>query len=141
MRLACGGPSPRAASLAGAPRLFFPDPERSTAGIHFVDVLRRLGIRDEVAGRCATFPNGVMAMHALAQSREPGEIGCTQVTEITYTPGLLVVGALPAGFDLATVYSAAVCVHARNRDSAIRFVQQVGGTESRDLRVRGGFEL
>jgi len=129
------------ASLSGARRLFFPDPERSTAGIHFVDVLKRLGIRDEVAGRCATFPNGAMAMHALAQSREPGEIGCTQVTEISYTPGVVLVGALPTGFDLATVYAAAVCVHARNRDSATWFVQQMGGTESRDLRVRGGFEL
>jgi molybdate transport system substrate-binding protein len=128
-------------SLASAPRLFFPDPERSTAGIHFVDVLRRLGIHDQVADRCATFPNGATAMHALAQSREPGEIGCTQVTEITYTPGVVLVGALPAGFDLATVYAAAVCEHARNRHFATRFVEQMGGTESRDLRVRGGFEL
>jgi molybdate transport system substrate-binding protein len=124
-------------SLAGAARLFFPDPVRSTAGIHFADVLRRLGIRDEVADRCATFPNGAMAMHALAQSREPGEIGCTQVTEITYTPGVVLVGALPAGFDLATVYAAAVCVHARNRDSATRFVLQMGSAESRDLACAG----
>ena len=37
------------ATLVGATRLYFPDPERATAGIHFADVLRRLGIADVVA--------------------------------------------------------------------------------------------
>ena len=41
------------ATLTGASRLLFPDPQRATAGIHFVDVLRRLGIHDEVASRFA----------------------------------------------------------------------------------------
>ena len=129
------------ATLVGASRLLFPDPQCATAGIHFVDVLRRLGIHDEVASRFAMFPNGATAMRALAQSRERGEVGCTQVTEINYTPGVALVGPLPKGFDLATVYAAAVCTHAPTRDLARRLVQMLGGTESRDVRVRGGFEL
>ena len=129
------------ATLASASRLFFPDPQRSTAGIHFAGVLKRLGIDGEVALRCATFPNGAMAMQALAESNRRGELGCTQATEIDYTPGVVRVGALPEGFDLATVYVAAVCAHARDRESARAFVQLLTGAASRDLRARRGFEL
>ena len=128
-------------SLASASRLFFPDPERSTAGIHFVGVLRRLGIYDEVARRFATFPNGAMAMQALAQSGEPGGLGCTQITEINYTRGVALVDALPSGFDLATAYVAAVCAGTRDRESSARFVRMLAGAESRATRVSGGFEL
>ena len=128
-------------SLASASRLFFPDPERSTAGIHFVTVLRRLGVHDEVRDRCATFPNGAAAMQALAQSREDGELGCTQVTEINYTRGIALVGALPKGFDLATAYVAAVCARAHDPGSAEAFVRMLGNADTRDLRRRGGFEL
>jgi molybdate transport system substrate-binding protein len=129
------------ASLAGATRLLIPDPQRATAGIHFVDVLRRLGIHDEVADRLAAFPNGAAAMRALAQSRGRGEVGCTQVTEINYTPGAVLAGSLPKGFDLSTVYAAAVCTRAGNRDLAQRLVQLLCGEGSRDARVRGGFEI
>ena len=128
------------ATLAGASQLLFPDPQRATAGIHFVDVLRRLGIHDDVAGRCATFPNGATAMRALAEMREHGAIGCTQVTEINYTPGVALAGPLPPGFDLATVYTAAVCAGARDRVVAQRFVQMLSGAKARDVRARGGFE-
>jgi molybdate transport system substrate-binding protein len=128
------------ATLADASRLLFPDPQRATAGIHFVDVLRRLGIHDDVAARMATFPNGATAMGELARSRATGEIGCTQVTEINYTDGVVLVGALPSGFDLATIYMAAVCTRARDRALAQRFVQWLGGAQTRELRARGGFE-
>ena len=79
-------------------------------------------------------------MRALAASRQRGELGCTQVTEILYTPGVALVGALPAGFDLATVYVAAVCTRARDGVNARRLVQLLAGAEARALRLRGGFE-
>ena len=129
------------ATLARASRLLFPDPERSTAGIHFADVLRRLGIRDEVANRVTTFPNGALAMHALALSRAGGEVGGTQVTEIRYTPGVVLVGALPSGFDLATVYTAAVCTRSRDRVAAQRLVAWLAGPDSCAARLRAGFEI
>jgi molybdate transport system substrate-binding protein len=128
------------ATLANASRLLFPDPQRATAGIHFVDVLRRLGIGDAVAARIATFPNGAAAMRELAQSRAPGAVGCTQITEINDTEGVKLVGALPPGFDLATLYTAAVCTTARDRALAQRFVQWLAGAQTRALRARGGFE-
>jgi molybdate transport system substrate-binding protein len=127
------------ASLAAARRIYFPDPERATAGIHFVKVLRDLGLHDDVAPRLATFPSGAVAMRALADTPESGLIGCTQVTEILYTPGVVLVGELPAGFELATLYAASVTTQARNAALARRFAAVLTGVDARGLRARGGF--
>jgi molybdate transport system substrate-binding protein len=127
-------------TLAGAQGLYLPDPERSTAGIHFAHVLRTLGIHDTVSPRMHAFPSGAEAMSELAKARGPGLVGCTQITEIAYTPGVALVGPLPEEFDLATVYAVAVCVDARAPDVARRFAQILAGPESRTMRRRVGFE-
>ena len=128
-------------SLAAAAGLYLPDPERSTAGVHFIKVLRELGIHDAVASRLRTFASGAVAMRELGRSREPGLVGCTQITEINYTPGVVLVGPLPAEFELATVYSVAVATTARQPGAARRLAQMLSGPESRELRSSGGFAI
>ena len=129
------------ASLATATRLYVPDPERATAGIHFVKVLRALGLHDGAAPPIASYPNGASAMAALAASTERGALGCTQITEIKSTPGVALVGALPGEFDLATLYAAAVWASTRDPELARQFVYRLAGPHSRDLRRDAGFEL
>ena len=127
--------------MLAARAIYFPDAQRSTAGIHFASVLAKLGIADSVAPRLRTFPNGATAMRELAADPRPGAIGCTQVSEIKYTPGLLLVGALPEAFELATVYSAAMSSTAREPQLARRFVELIAGPRSRSLREQGSFEI
>jgi len=133
------GPSLRSTLIAAA-GILFPDPQRSTAGIHFVVVLKRLSIYAEVESRLRTFPNGAAAMRALAQVQERGLIGCTQITEINYTPGVVLVRPLPADFGLETVYSVAVTTTARDIEHARRFAEMLSGPASLELRVQLGFE-
>ena len=128
------------AALLAARGIYFPDPELATAGIHFIKVLRQLGIHDEVAPRLMPFPNGATAMRELAVAKGPGLLGCTQITEIKYTPGVVLAGPLPAGFELSTVYTGAVCAGAAEPDLARRFVALLTGESSRALRAAGGFE-
>lgn len=128
-------------SLAAAAGLYLPDPERSTAGVHFMKVLRELGIHDAVASRLRAFPSGAVAMRELGRSNEAGLIGCTQTTEINYAPGVMLVGPLPAEFELATVYSVAVATTALQPGAAHRFAQMLSGPESRELRSSGGFKI
>ena len=127
-------------TLLAAAGLYLPDTERSTAGMHCIKVLRTLGIHDDVMLRVRAFPNGATAMRELALAREPGCVGCTQITEIRYTPGVALVGPLPAEFELATVYSAAVATTAQARAAALQFVQLLAAPASRELRQSGGFE-
>jgi molybdate transport system substrate-binding protein len=128
------------ATLLAASAIYVPDPKLATAGIHFMSVLGKLGIAAALERRVRSFPNGATAMRELAQSRAPGEIGCTQITEIRYTPGVVLVGALPARFELATVYTAAVCTASTERDLALRFLAMLTSEQSQALRAAAGFE-
>jgi molybdate transport system substrate-binding protein len=127
-------------TLIAATGILFPDPQRATAGIHFVVVLKRLSIYAEVESRLRTFRNGAETMQELAQSGERGLIGCTQITEINDTPGVTLAGPLPPEFELTTVYAVAVCAGARQPDLARRFALLLSGTGSRGVRLQGGFE-
>ena len=138
---AVGTPEGLRAALLAADRIYFPDAERATAGIHFAAVLRQLGLHDRLSPRFATFPNGATAMRELAGSTDASPIGCTQITEILYTAGVQLAGALPRQFELATVYAAALTARATDAGLAARFVEELAGATSAELRRAGGFEL
>lgn len=127
-------------SLAAASTLYCPDTERSTAGIHFLRVLEALGLRETIAGRLRSFPDGATAMRELAHSTDVAPLGCTQVTEILYTPGVRLVGPLPVEFELATVYSVAVTADSPHQPLAQSFAALLAGPATRVLREHGGFE-
>jgi molybdate transport system substrate-binding protein len=128
-------------TLLAADAIYFPDPLRATAGIHFASVMQRLGIHDALQPRFRTFPAGAIAMRELAASQGPRQIGCTQITEIHYTDGVRLVGALPDEFELATVYSAAVGAQAAQPALAAQFIGWLTGPTSKQLRLQGGFEF
>ena len=128
------------ASLLAAAGIYLPDPLLATAGIHFAKVLRELGVHEALAERLHPFPNGAAAMGALAHSTVPGELGCTQITEIKSTPGVELVGSLPAGCELATIYTIAVCSRAREPELAREFAALLCGPAAHARRVTAGFE-
>jgi molybdate transport system substrate-binding protein len=129
------------AALLAADAIYFPDPVRATAGIHFAGVMRELGIFEVLQARFRTYPNGATAMRELAAMDAPNLIGCTQVTEINYTEGVDLVAPLPDRFELATVYTAAVSANAASPELAARFIALLSGSDSRALREAGGFEF
>jgi molybdate transport system substrate-binding protein len=113
-------------ALAAADEIHFPDPAQATAGIHFAKVIRELGQWDNVVSRLRLAPNGATAMKALAASKAPHPIGCTQETEIRITPGVTLVAPLPPGCDLTTVYTAAVVTGTRVAAEAAKFIALLG---------------
>lgn len=127
------------AALLACDAIYFPDPAKSTAGIHFAKVVDLLGIRGRVDPRFRTFPNGATAMRALSEaSGHP--IGCTQSTEILATPGVKLVASLPCGFDLSTVYTAAVSANARQPQAAADFIDRLSGSSAKGARQAAGFQ-
>jgi len=129
-----------AAAFRAAPAIYVPDTTKSTAGTHMADVFRRLGLGDELAPRLSIHPNGATAMRALASSTQRGAIGCTQITEIRFIPGVVLVGALPAEFELATVYSVAVAGAAPHPQLGRQFAEMISASSRRALREERGFE-
>ncbi len=127
------------ALLQAAPAIYFPDPAKATAGIHFMKVLQALGLGDDV-GKFKTYPNGATAMAALAQAAEADAVGCTQVTEILITPGVRLMGLLPAPHALATTYTAAVAAGAQEAELARALIGELTGPAAGETRRSCGFE-
>ncbi|HKH02405.1 MAG TPA: substrate-binding domain-containing protein [Bradyrhizobium sp.] len=126
-------------ALLAADAIFVPDMVTSTAGIHVSKVLQQLGITEAVAARLKVHPNGATAMRHLAASEALRPIGCTQSTEILSTPGVVLSGSLPAGCELATMYTAAVTTRAANSGQAQVLIGLLIAPDRRELRKRAGF--
>ncbi|MCC2673667.1 MAG: periplasmic component of an type molybdate transport system-like protein [Ramlibacter sp.] len=127
------------ALLESAPAIYFPDPVKATAGIHFLKVLQALGLANDPS-RLRTFPNGATAMAALAQAPEADAVGCTQVTEILITEGVQLTGLLPAPHELTTIYTAAVAKDAREPELARALIAALSAPEALQVRRACGFE-
>lgn len=136
---AVGSAAELRAALLAADSIHFPDPEQSTAGIHFAKVLKELGIWDAVAERRRPAPNGATAMRELAAATGSRAIGCTQATEILATPGIVLVAPLPAGCDLATIYSCAIATQSQVPAEAAELIASLTGEAAGETRRRLGF--
>ncbi len=130
-----------AAAFRAASEIYYPDPEKATAGIHFMNVLKALGLDQELKAALRPYPNGATAMGEMAKSGRPGVIGCTQETEINYTPGVALVGSLPREFELATDYTLGLCTRAQQPELARQLAALVAGPASEAIRRQGGFEF
>jgi molybdate transport system substrate-binding protein len=145
------------AALLSATGIYFPDPVKATAGIHFMSVLKQLGIDGTVAARLRPYPNGATAMAEMAKAAERGEggeggknggeggeggglIGCTQMTEIMYTAGVQWVAPLPQVFELATLYTAAVTTASQSPNAAGALVALLSSPHTAAVRHAGGFD-
>ena len=127
------------AALRAADEIHFPDPELSTAGIHFATVLRDLGLWDPLVSRLRPAPTGATAMRALAASTGRHPIGCTQASEILSTPGIALVADLPPGCALATTYTCAMTARAAAAEEAATLIGLLTGEADRDARRKLGF--
>jgi molybdate transport system substrate-binding protein len=128
----------RAAFLA-SDAIFVPDTKTSTAGIHVAKVLHQIGIADDVADRLHILSSGATAMRRLATSEAERPIGCTQSTEIISTPGVVLSGSLPKGYDLASTYTAAVTTGAAHAREAQALIDLLIGPDQQPLRTAAGF--
>lgn len=125
--------------LLASDAIFVPDTKASTAGIHVAKVLQQLGIADQVASRLRIFPNGATAMRELAVSDARRPVGCTQSTEIISTRGVVLSGSLPAGCELATMYTAGIATAAAHPQQAQDLINLLIGVGQQEQRTRAGF--
>jgi molybdate transport system substrate-binding protein len=112
------------AALLAAARVAFSDPERgATVGRHFMNVIEKLGIRDQVLEKAAVAQDGVETMRMILSGE--ADLGVTQIAEIVQaSPDALAI-PFPEEFDLATTYS---LWHARDASSSVvAFVALITG--------------
>ena len=126
-----------AEAFGSAAEIYYPDPQKATAGIHFMNVLKALGLDQSPSLR--PYPNGATAMGEMAKSARGDVIGCTQEAEINHKPRGELVGSLPKEFELSTDYVLAVCTKAQQPELAQQLADLVAGPASEAVRRQGGF--
>ena len=122
-----------------APALYFPEMEKSTAGIHFMKVMKKLELDQELKNKFKNFPNGATAMHMMSLDPNTQVIGGTQTTEINISPNVTLVGLLPDEIALNTDYSLGICSSSKYKELAKAMADVLVGDESLSIRQSIGY--
>jgi molybdate transport system substrate-binding protein len=91
------------------------------SGVHFMSVLARLGIADQVKAKGVVPPLGTRVGTLIAKGE--AEIGVQQITELIQIPGIDFVGPLPKELQANIVYATATPTSAKERDAAAALVR------------------
>ena len=128
-------------ALLSAEKIMVPNMTESTAGIHMKNVFTTLEIFSDIERKVLEYPNGATAMKALAAASGERNIGCTQITEILYTPGVQAVGVLPPGCELDTVYSVAIPKGAKQAGFAMKLIDRLSDDALVEFKNANGFKI
>jgi molybdate transport system substrate-binding protein len=130
-----GTPEKLKAALLAAPRIVFSDPERgATVGLHFMKVIEKLGIKEQVLKKAMIAKDGVETMRVILAGE--ADLGVTQIAEVVQANRDALVGPFPREFDLATTYS--LWYRTDASPTVIAFAQMITGPSGREkLRQYG----
>jgi molybdate transport system substrate-binding protein len=91
-------------ALQQAKSIAFSDPARgATVGLHFQQMIKKLGLEKEVMAKAILAKDGVETMQLVSSKKV--ELGITQVSEIIQADASTLVGPFPAEFELSSRYA------------------------------------
>lgn len=92
------------AALLNAKHIVFSDPARgATVGTHFLKVIEKMGIKDEVMKKATLAPDGLVTMQLVLDGK--ADLAVTQLSEIIQANPEALVGPFPPDYDLSSTYS------------------------------------
>ena len=126
------------AALLAAKRIAFSDPARgATVGVHFAQVIDKLGIKDAVMAKAVIAKDGIETMKLVASGEV--DLGITQMSEILQADASLVLGAFPTELELATRYNSWTAADA---SAAVReLAEAFGSSAGRAALAKHGLRL
>jgi molybdate transport system substrate-binding protein len=107
------------------------------SGIFFADLIRRLGIADQVDANATVIPSGLTG--ELAAKGEV-EIAVQQVSELMEVPGIDIVGPLPAELGGATVFSGAPFAASSRQEAGAALLKFLSSPDTAPIYQRRGLE-
>ena len=107
------------------------------SGVFFAELIRRLGIADEVNAKATIIPSGLTAELA---ARGDVELAVQQVSELMLVPGIDVVGPLPPGAESVTMFSAGVLATSVQAEAARELIAALRSPAAGKALVAAGLE-
>ena len=114
---------------------------RASTGLYFENLLKKMGIYDQVEPKTARYADGASVMEHVLKGKGK-EVGFGPITEILLykDKGLRLVGPLPADVQNYTSYTAVPMTGGANAALAREFVQYLGTPAGKKLFVAAGIE-
>jgi molybdate transport system substrate-binding protein len=109
-----------------------------TTGPHFIRVMERLGIAEQLKPKIVLHPNARAAAELVAKG--DAEIGVNLVQELMPLPGIEIVGPLPGDLQLTLVFAAAVMNGAKDAAAAKALVDLLLTPEAAAIIKSKGME-
>lgn len=107
------------------------------SGLFFVELLKRLGILDEINAKATVIPEGFTG--ELAASGKV-ELAIQQVSELMAVPGVDIVGPLPREIEPGSVFSAGIWATSSRRQSAEKLLAFLSSAEVAPVIRQYGLE-
>jgi molybdate transport system substrate-binding protein len=108
------------------------------SGVHFMTVLARLGIADQIKAKGVVPPLGQRVGTLIAKGE--AEIGVQQITELLLIPGIDFVGPLPKELQANIVYATATPSNAKERQAAAALVKFLSSEPALPVIKKMGLE-
>ena len=110
---------------------------RVGSGIHVADLVERLGIADAIKAK-VTRPESDIVSELVAKGEV--ELGIVVITQILTTPGVELVGPLPAGVQSYVTFTGAVSATSKAPEAARQLITFLTGATARPVMRKQGME-
>ena len=125
-------------TLLATKSISYGDPTNGdSSGIHFLKVIKKLGIEDEVRSKTVLAPMGLAVAELVAD--QTVELGATQATVILGTRGIKLVGLLPDDLQHITTYALGTLVHAKSSKSVFELLEHLQTAQAKTSFRNAGF--
>jgi molybdate transport system substrate-binding protein len=108
------------------------------SGDHLLSLVERAGLSVELAGSLLQAPAGVPVAALLAKGE--AELGFQQRSELIGQPGIVILGPLPPGLQLETVFTAGIARSSRDAEAAASLVAFLASSEGEAMKRSRGLE-
>lgn len=108
------------------------------SGVALVQLFQRWGIAQDLQGRLVQAPPGVPVGSLVAR----GEValGFQQLAELLHLQGITILGPMPAGAEIDTTFSGAVCANSTQADAARELLAFMASPAADEAKRRNGME-
>jgi len=108
------------------------------SGVALLDLFERWGLADTLREHTVQAPPGVPVGALVARGEV--ELGFQQRSELMHLQGIELLGEMPAGAQILTTFSAALCTASSQPGAARELLAFLRSSDTADLKRRHGFE-
>jgi molybdate transport system substrate-binding protein len=121
------------ALMSSAPRIGY---STGPSGVALISLLKEWRMYDELQSKLLQAPPGVPVARMIADGTV--QLGLQQRSELLGMPGIRILGDMPPGAEIRTVFSGALCTAARAPQEAARFLAYLASERTAALKQKIG---